>query len=210
MNWLEIGSRVAGFVLQYPFERSIKPDHSKSDQLRVGLLQSSVVIPQDSPMLEPPIQEDIELDDIIRREQEGDYCISCVPSKHLMRSKDALQDAMNIAESKEEFTDVAEGKLQQAVYELNAAEKDLEMAKIPEVVRPAADELHTQIRKLRNFLRQDQSGLEVATILPERFNDLKSSLETAFNVNEALIGFGYDIAKVQLRVRKEEMEANND
>lgn len=206
MNWLAVGSRVASLVLQYPFERHIKPDFSKSEKLRQELAKV-VISPPPSPA--PESFSEPEIDEIIEREREGDWCLSCLPSKHLARAKDALGDALNIARDKGEFTNVAENKLQQAVYELNGAELDLEKAKIPEAIKPAADELHTQIRKLRNFLRQDQSGLELATAFPERYDDMKSSLETAHQVNEALIGFGYNIAKLQLRARKEEMEAEH-
>lgn len=214
MNWISIGARIVSFILQYPIERHIKLDYSKSEKLRQELIASSLVAIPPSAPLEPELSQptksfsELELKEIIKREQEGDYCVSCVPSKHLMRAKDALQDALNIAQSKSEFTDVAESKLQQAVYELNGAEKDLEMAHIPEVIKPATDELHTQIRKLRNFLRQDQSGLEIVTAMPkESFEEMKSSLETAHSVSDALIQHGYDITKVQLRARKEEAEA---
>lgn len=207
MNWLAIGSRMASFILQYPVERHIKPDHNKSEKLR----QELITLVPPSALLEPELpQPTLEFEEVIRREQEGDYCVSCVPSKHLMRAKDALSDALNIANSKGEFTQVAEDKLQQAVYELNAGEKDLELAHMPEVIKPATDELHNQIRKLRNFLRQDQSGLEIATAMPkENFEEMRSSLETAHQVTDALIGYGYDITKVQLKARKEEQEAQS-
>jgi hypothetical protein len=210
MGWLDIGARVFNVIMQYPFEKHIKADHSKSDKLQEELKSSISAIhlfPTPAPSQREESYPDLEINEIIKREQQGDYCVSCVPSKHLMRAKDALLDALNIANSRGEFTEVAESKLQQAVYELNGAEKDLELAKVPDIVKPAADELHTQIRKLRNFLRQDQSGLELATAFPERYENMKSSLETAHEVNEALIGFGYDIAKAQLRARKEEAEA---
>lgn len=210
-NILAIGSRLVSFLLQYPIERHIKPDYTKSDKLRQDLLTiippsppRVVASPQPKPteaLIEPTLEE------TIAREREGDYCIACVPSKHLMRAKDALTDALNITNSKGEFTQVAEDKLQVAVYELNGAEVDLEKARIPELVKPATDELHNQIRKLRNFLRQDQSGLEIATAIPqEHFEEAKKSLETAHQVSDALIGFGYDITKVHVRARQEEME----
>jgi hypothetical protein len=125
----------------------------------------------------------------------------CVPSKHLMRSQDAMKDARSIFNSKKEFTDVAEEKIQNAVYELNAAEKDLEMARVPEELKPAVDEFNNQIRKLRNYLRQDQSGLEVCTVLPDKKDELKQALDTAYDINGILIKYGYDLAKVQLQQR---------
>lgn len=150
----------------------------------------------EAPQLKPKNQADL-----VRMEQEGDYCLSCVPSKHLMRGSDALKDAINIFNSKKEFTDVAEEKIQNAVYELNAAEKDLELARVPEELSPAVGEFRNQVRKLRNFLRQDQSGLEVCTILPEKKEELFQALDKAYTVNNILVKYGYDLAKMQLQSR---------
>lgn len=212
MDILKIGSRILTFALQYPLERHLKIDRNKSDKVYEELKTSmSSPIEIKTPAISPPEKiTESEIDEIIKREQQGDYCVSCVPSKHLMRAKDALTDAFNIVQSKGEFTDVVEGKLQTAVYELNGAEVDLEKAKIPSVIKPATDELHNQIRKLRNFLRQDQSGLELATTFPERQEEMKGNLELARDVSDVLIQHGYDIAKVQLRARKEEAEAKYD
>jgi hypothetical protein len=139
--------------------------------------------------------------DLVRMEREGDYCLSCVPSKHLMRSSDAMKDAINVVNSKNAFTDVAEEKIQNAVYELNAAEKDLEMARVPEAIKPAVAEFRNQVRRLRNFLRQDQSGLEIATVVNQPIDTMKKNLETAYEVNNVLVKYGYDLAKLQLQER---------
>jgi hypothetical protein len=221
MDLLEVGLKVLTLVLSYPWEKHMKNDHAESDRnwqaIKENLNKSLVPIKSDiagqecpvchtgSPetmnLESPPLLKPTSQADLIRMEQEGDYCLSCVPSKHLMRAHDAMKDAINIFNSKKEFTDVAEEKLQNAVYELNGAEKDLELARVPEEIKPAVDEFRNQVRKLRNYMRQDQSGLEVATILPEKKDELKKALDTAFEVNGILIKYGYDLAKVQLQQR---------
>jgi hypothetical protein len=135
----------------------------------------------------------------------------CVPSKHLMRAHDAMKDAINIYNSKKEFTDVAEEKIQNAVYELNGAEKDLEMARVPDEIKDSVAEFRNQVRKLRNYLRQDQSGLEICTIMNDRKEELKKALDTAYEVNGILIKFGYDLAKLQLQARaKQKLNGEKD
>jgi len=222
-NWIAIAGRIAGVVLSYPFEHRIKPDYSKIDEQKKELSKFALVatksdipvtIPQDTDTVlpYPHINEpDYSTAQIVEREKEGDYCLSCVPSKHLQRSKDALTDALNIALAKNEFTDVAEKKIQNAVYELNSAEVDLEKARVPEQLKPVVDEFKIQLRKLRNFLRQDQSGLEIATVMnKERFEDMKKSLEVAGSVNDALITGGYEIAKIQMAIRNEETKGEQN
>ena len=209
MTLLAIATKIAGLILQYPIERHFRNNHNCSDntyeELKTSLLSSVKV---ETPLRKP--SPELPLDEIIKREREGDYCFSCVPAKHLMRAKDALTDALNIANSEGKFTDVAETKIQEAVYELNGAEKDLEKARVPEVLKPATSEMHKQIRKLRNFLRQDQSGLEIATAMsPDMFEDMKKALEMASAVNDALIQHGYEISKVQSKVREEAQNGEN-
>jgi hypothetical protein len=211
-------SDLVSLILSYPFEHHIKPDYSKIDEQKKELAKFNLVATStdkpvelqatDTQLPYPNIDKEPEFttEQIIEREKEGDYCLSCVGSKHLMRSKDALLDALNIALAKNEFTDVAEKKIQNAVYELNSAEVDLDKARVPEQLKPVVDEFKIQLRKLRNFLRQDQSGLEIATVIPkERFNDMKKSLEVAGSVNDALITGGYEIAKIQMKIRAEEI-----
>lgn len=241
---------VAGnLLLQYPFEKHIKPNRDKLDSmyedmktkmLSLQTVQAMQSFPKRDAALssigdcktlyqhddgdvtvscqgknyvvttEGAVFEEREIEspqrtlaETIQREQTGDYCFSCVPSKHLMRVKDALTDASNIANDKG-FNDVAESKIQEAVLELNGAEKDLEKAAIPEEIKPAASELKNQIRKLRNFLRQDQSGLEIATAFPkEQHEDMKKSLEVANTVTDLLIKYGYDVSKLQMKARAE-------
>jgi hypothetical protein len=161
------------------------------------------IVQDEAPKIQPKT-----LKDTIRMEQEGDYCLSCVPSKHLMRSHDAMKDAINIFNSKKTFTDVAEEKIQNAVYELNGAEKDLEMARVPTELEPVVAEFRNQVRKLRNFLRQDQSGLEIATAFPDKGTELKDALDKAYNVNGVLIKYGYDLSKAQMQLRAENKIAN--
>jgi hypothetical protein len=223
MNILSTGLKIASFVLAYPLEKYMTNNHEYTNQdylaMREKLLTSVIPIanteiktecavcsPQSeiqynkAPQLQPK-----DLDDTIRMEQEGDYCASCVPAKHLQRSADAMKDAMSILSSKGVFTDVAEEKLQNAVYELNAAEKDLEMARVPLEMKEAVNGFHSQVRKLRNFLRQDQSGLEIATVFPvEKVPELKKSLEAAYNINNILIKYGYDLSKAQLQIRAQQ------
>lgn len=129
---------------------------------------------------------------------------NCIPAKHLMRVKDSLLDALNIARTKGEFTDVAEKKIQNAVFHLNGAEEDLMHAAIPGDIKPATDAMHTQTRALRNFLRQDTSGLELATMIPkEEFDKAKGNLEAAFDVTDEMIKKGYELAKLEMKVRRE-------
>ncbi len=207
MDLLKVITTVSSLILQYPFEKHIKPDKVKLDRMyeemkRDILASAKAANIQLTPAAET-VQEKLSIEQIVERERTGDYCLNCVSSKHLMRAKDALSDASNIANDKG-FNDVAEGKIQQAVLELNGAEKDLEMAQVPEQIKPAVVELKTQIRKLRNFLRQDQSGLEIATAFPvEQHEDMKKSLEVASKVTDMLIKYGYDVSKLQMRARAE-------
>ena len=125
-----------------------------------------------------PSSSGITLGKVIEREREGDYCVPCVSNKHLMRAKDALTDALNIVSSEGKFTQVAEDKIGRAIYNLNGAEEDVALAKVPPAIKLAVDEMGRQIRKLRNFLRADQSGLEVATLAID-IPPMKKDLEAA-------------------------------
>ena len=143
------------------------------------------------------------LQETLAREKQGDYCVPCVSSKHLPRVKDALVDAKNIVASEGKFTEVAEAKIQQAVYNLNAAEVDLEQANYPEILKPVVEAMHKETRKLRNFLRVDQSGLEVATVT----NASPSDIDKAIESTDALSRMGYEMTK---RLVKERNSANSN
>jgi len=213
MNGWEITARILNLASQFPLERLVtKPDYTKSEQALIELKAKAAATDTVAPVQEAervisPTEEYIsptpeEIKEAIEAEKQGDYCVSCLPSKHYMRVKDALLDAINIAKSKGEFTKVAERKIQNAVYHLNAAEEDLERAVIPEDIKPATDAMHTQTRNLRRFLRQDASGLEVATIIPkESFDEAKANLEAAYNVVDEMINMGYELAKLEIKVR---------
>ena len=148
----------------------------------------------------PQTQVPKTLERIVAREKQGDYCLPCVSSKHLQRTKDALTDALNIVNTEGGFTEVAEGKIQEAVYNLNGAEVDLEKANYPEIIRPAVEAMHTQVRKLRNFLRPDHSGLELATVTQASKEDLKQ----AILVTEDLSRLGYNLTKLLIKARGQE------
>jgi len=202
MNGWGITARILSLASQFPIERLVtKPDYTKSEQLLKELKAKAAATAVQEP--ERVIQPSPTTQEVIEREREGDYCISCLPSKHYMRVKDALLDALNIANSKGEFTKVAESKIQNAVYHLNAAEEDLEHAVIPEDIKPATNAMHTQTRNLRNFLRQDTTGLEVATIIPkEKFEEAKANLEAAYSVIAEMINMGYELAKLEIKARR--------
>ena len=143
------------------------------------------------------------LQETLAREKQGDYCLPCTAGKHLPRVKDALVDAKNIVASEGKFTEVAEAKIQQAVYNLNAAEVDLEQADYPEILRPVVKQMHTEVRILRNFLRADQSGLEIATVT----NPDPSAIEKAIQDTEKLSKTAYEMTK---RLVKERNNANSN
>ena len=217
MDLLDLVTKTLTLASSYPFEKHMHNKHEDSDKefdalrsrviAQVGEVQTcpcSTSSVMDTTIEQAPQLKPKSLDDIVRMEQEGDYCFSCIPAKHLQRSHDAMKDAMNILKSKGEFTDVAEEKMQNAVYELNGAEKDLEMARVPEEMKPEVEEFHNQVRKLRNFLRQDQSGLEICTMFNDKKDELKTALETAQQVNGILIKYGYELAKTQMKLRAQQ------
>lgn len=144
------------------------------------------------------------LTETIDRERQGDYCLACLPGKHLPRIIDALGDALNIAQKEGQFTEVAESKIQRAVYQLNGAEEDLEQAQVSARLTPIVEELRIQIRTLRNFLRVDQSGLELATLIPEEgVAAAIQSLQRALNMAQALRRVAYDLVKLHVMERSQ-------
>jgi hypothetical protein len=159
----------------------------------------------------------VSMEKTVQQEQEGDSCLNCLANKHLSRAKDNLQDALNIANAKGEFTEVAEKKIQRAVFELNGAENDLDYAQILPELKTGTDELKAYIRKMRNFLRTDQSGLELATLAngeenSDKFTAMKSDLETSIKNIDNAIQITYNLVKQQLKTRaniiKRERELN--
>ena len=210
MNVIQIAANLAAIAFSLPLEKFIKPNHEKSEQLRKEVMEMAVISPVQStvaPVVATEITEKLlrPLDETIQREQEGDYCLACVPSKHLQRAHDALKDARNIIDSKDVCTQVAEDKIQQAVYELNGAEVDLENAEVSENIRPAVNQLHTQNREVRNFLRADQSGLELCTIQTDKETMLQN-LDLAMNNLNVMIKDGYAVSKQHMQERAKELQ----
>ena len=151
---------------------------------------------KDYPGLTMPIEE------IVRKERQGGSCIVCLENKHLPKAKDALLDALNIYNRHKQFTDIAEAKIQDAVFWLAGAESDLEKAHVSPAIKPAVDELRTEVGRLRHFMRVDESGLELATVSPKNPEAMKTDLERAIARIDELIGFTYRIVKAQVKERE--------
>ena len=214
MNILQLITSIGTVALNLPWENFlIKPNNEKSEQIRkevmeIAATQSVQVAPAPAPILtattaitERPTRT---LDQTIQREQEGDYCLACVPSKHWQRALDALVDARNIIDSKGICTEVAEDKVQQAVLQLNGAEVDLEKAVVSDTIRPAVNQMHTRNREVRSFLRADHSGLELCTMQTDKETTLKN-LDIVINNLGVMIKDGYTVSKQHFMERVHEL-----
>ncbi len=179
-------TEIFSLVSKIPFEKFLKFDYKENVQL-VTTKKSETVAVRKRPTFKPVKAEELE--------KRGWYCFICPSNKHLHRVIDALTDALNSINREGKFTEVAELKVQNAVFHLNGAEEDLEMARVPAIMKPAVEKWLAGIGKLRNFLRADQSGLEVGTLglkdLEEQKKDLEIALEKAIELRK----IGYDFVK---------------
>jgi hypothetical protein len=214
MNILQLITSIGTVALNLPWENFlIKPNNEKSEQIRkevmeIAATQSVQVATTPAPILttataiaERPTRN---LEETIQREQEGDYCLACVPSKHWQRALDALVDAKNIIDSKGTCTEVAEDKIQQAVLQLNGAEVDLEKAVVSDTIKPAVKQMHTRNREVRSFLRADHSGLELCTMQTDKEAILKN-LDLVINNLGVMIKDGYAVSKQHFIERVQEL-----
>ena len=217
MNILQLITSIGTVVFSLPLENLlVKVNNKKSEEIRKEIMEiaanQSVVIqtptatavvekPTATAVAERPIRT---LDQTIQREQEGDYCLACVPSKHWQRALDALVDARNIIDSKGICTEVAEDKVQQAVLQLNGAEVDLEKAVVSDTIRPAVNQMHTRNREVRSFLRADHSGLELCTMQTDKEVTLKN-LDIVINNLGVMIKDGYTVSKQHFMERVHEL-----
>lgn len=220
MNWLQWGVNLVTIVSSVPWENFIKPNHGKSEKLSEELRVIATTAPPSVagiPAIETPTtvavlekpssgpSSEHSLEETIRREQEGDYCLACTESKHWDRALDALSDARNIIASTGICSEVAEGKVQQAVLELNAAEVDLEKAVVSDKLQPVVSEMHTQNRKLRNFLRADHSGLEICTLQTDK-DVMLQNLDNTIESLKRMIKAGYETTKLQILERVKQIK----
>ena len=149
----------------------------------------------------PRVPAAMPLEEIVRRERQGGSCIICLENKHLPKAKDALIDALNIYNRHKQFNEIAEAKIQDAVFWLAGAESDLERAHVSPAIKSAVDELRTEVGRLRHFMRVDESGLELATVSPKNPEAMKADLEKAIHQIDGLIGATYRIVKLQIKER---------
>lgn len=221
MNPFQLMVQVATVALSLPWENFlVRQNNEKSEQMRKEVMEAAVAqevrrqVPQqiETPVETPVIQAIAAvaerptrtLNQTIQREQEGDYCLACVPSKHWQRALDALVDAKNIIDSKGICTEVAEDKIQQAVLQLNGAEVDLEKAVVSDSIKPAVKQMHTRNREVRSFLRADHSGLELCTMQTDKEAILKN-LDLVINNLGVMIKDGYAVSKQHFMERVEEL-----
>jgi hypothetical protein len=100
------------------------------------------------------------------REAAGDeYCVGCGPNNHLAKVQSHIKEALRLSRGKGELVpDVVAPRIQDAVAELGGYEDgDIKhmREKAAGALKDILDDLATQTRALRNFLRYDQSGLEL-------------------------------------------------
>lgn len=219
MNWLHWGMNLVTIVSNLPWENFIKPNHDKSEKLSEELrviatteAPTRTEAPATTAVLERPSSgpsSERSIEETIEREREGDWCVACVPSKHWQRAKDALNDAKNIIENKGTCTEVAEGKVQQAVEELNGAEVDLEKAVVSDELKPVISEMHTQNRKIRSFLRADHSGLEICTLQTDKDAMLEDLDNTIESLNK-MIKAGYETTKLHILERVKQIKESRE
>ena len=96
---------------------------------------------------------------------DDEYCVGCGPNNHLAKAQSHIEEALRLSQGKEKvIPDVVAPRIQDAVAELGGYE-DGDIKHMREratgTLKEILDDLATQTRDLRNFLRYDQSGLEL-------------------------------------------------
>jgi hypothetical protein len=96
---------------------------------------------------------------------DDEYCVGCGPNNHLAKAQSHIEEALRLSRGKGEvIPDIVAPRIQDAVAELGGYE-DGDIKHMRERATGALieilDDLAVQTRDLRNFLRFDQSGLEL-------------------------------------------------
>jgi len=124
-----------------------------------------------------------------------EYCVGCGPNNHLAKAQSHIEEALRLSRGKGEvIPDIVAPRIQDAVAELGGYE-DGDIKHMRERAAGALleilDDLATQTRDLRNFLRFDQSGLELGSGTTE-------DLETAATWIRKLRQLGYSSVMIEV------------
>ena len=98
---------------------------------------------------------------------DDEYCVGCGPNNHLAKAQSHIEEALRLSRGKGEvIPDIVAPRIQDAVAELGGYE-DGDIKHMTEratgALKEILDDLAIQTRYLRNFLRYDQSGLEIGS-----------------------------------------------
>jgi hypothetical protein len=141
------------------------------------------------------------------QEPAGDeYCVGCGPNNHLAKAQSHIEEALRLSRGKGELVpDVVAPRIRDAVAELGGYEDgDIKhmREKAAGALKDILDDLATQTRALRNFLRYDQSGLELGR---GSIEDLEAAAAWIRKLRQ--LGYYSVMVEVGQRVKAEELES---